>query len=266
MNKCTLCNTNSTLLFPLKVLEGPVIKYCFSCEIAFTDPPPILPEYEIMDFHLNTKEDEKFHHILTEVNDLSADWKELIEIQISLITKYIPPKENILEIGCGEGILLGQLKTKSYNLTGIEPSNNAAKRAKTRGLEIVQGSFPSVELNKSFNLVVMSQVFEHIKDLVPFIKEIKKIIPSGYLMLTQTNYKGLIPLVKKEKWYAWVPDQHYWHFTLNGLTKLLLKHNFEMIDYKYSSLVHPHNLLYKLAKLKSNWQDQFTVLYKLREE
>jgi 2-polyprenyl-3-methyl-5-hydroxy-6-metoxy-1,4-benzoquinol methylase len=233
--------------------------------MAFTDPEPVMPIYKNMDFHQSAKEFEINYDNLTEFNELHYDWRRLIEIQSSFIIKNLPEEANILEIGCGEGILLNELKKKGFSVTGVEPSKTAVIRSKKRNLNIIMGSFPGVKINESFDLVVLSQVLEHIPNLPTFICEIKKKIPSGYLLLTQTNFKGLFPSILKAQWYGWVPEQHFWHFTLEGLTKYLGKFGFKRIGYKYSSLVHPHNFLYKVASLNGSWQDQFTVLYKLEE-
>jgi 2-polyprenyl-3-methyl-5-hydroxy-6-metoxy-1,4-benzoquinol methylase len=272
MQRCILCDIgiNNKRHIKTKLINhksiGQRIYLCSNCLIAFTYPPPKLPVYEYLDFHLYTKGNEFFNNHLTEISELPSDWEKLIEVQTSIVINFLPSGARILEIGCGEGILLNELNICGFSVCGIEPSNSAYIRAKDRNLNIINGSFPDVRIEGYFDLVVMSQVLEHIKDLDAFIDEIKRIIPYGYLLLTQTNFKGLIPYIQKEKWYGWVPEQHFWHFTLKGLTGLLAKHDFEMVENKYSSLCHPHNLLYKIAALKSNWQDQFTVLYKLKTD
>lgn len=270
MQRCLLCDSeifikrNKEHFLLLDVTREQSIYFCNKCLIAFTYPPIRQIVYENLDFHLCTKVNGSPNDHLTEINELPYDWRKLIEIQTSIIINNLPRKANILEIGCGEGILLNELKKKEFSVNGIEPSNKACERAKIRNLNIIKGSFPDVKITKTFDLVIMSQVLEHICDLDHFINEIRQIIPFGYLLLTQTNFKGLIPTIQKSNWYAWVPEQHFWHFTLKGLTILMSKYNFERIEYKYSSLVHPHNLLYKIATLKENWQDQFTVLFKLK--
>jgi 2-polyprenyl-3-methyl-5-hydroxy-6-metoxy-1,4-benzoquinol methylase len=264
MQKCLLCNVEVNGNWQNDKLLKCSIYSCRNCLIAFTYPQPEQPVYENLDFHLCTKESDVNSQKLTELSELPYDWSTLIKLQTSIIARNLQPNTRIFEIGCGEGILLYELSRMGYNVSGIEPSISAFERAGIRELNIIKGSFPVVQPEGHFDLIIMSQVLEHIRDIEDFIIKIKKFLPGGYLLLTQTNYKGLIPFVQKEKWYGWVPDQHYWHFTLKGLTGFLAKHDFEIVEYGYSSLSHPHNLLYKIAALKSNWQDQFTVLYKLK--
>lgn len=236
---------------------------CTVCKIAFTFPTPIIPDYEKMDFHskteiANTEE-------LTSIKDLPFDWQKLIEIQIEMIQNNFSEDQNILEIGCGEGILLRELqKNKFQNLHGIEPSDTAALRAQKSGLDITNEYFNDETISKKFDLIIMSHVFEHIQDIKEFIPKLKNVLnEKGGIMLTQTNFKGLIPTIQKEDWYAWVPEQHFWHFTPKGIKQLFSTFGFDCTHLKYSSLVHPHDTYYKIGKLFPKLQDQFIILLKL---
>ena len=251
---CPFCNKNSKV-----IIKDPDFDICIckKCSIAFTVPPPKPPEYENMDFNASINNDEQKYK-----ENLPVDWIELIEIQCELIKKNLQPGSTILEIGCGEGILLYELKKNGYQVLGIEPSQNGCKKANQKGIEVIQGSFPNVKIDTKFNLIIMSHVLEHIFDLEQTILKIKEFIPNGYLMLTQSNFKGLIPRIKKNEWYAWVPDQHFWHFSLKGLKNYLKKYQLKKINHKYNSLVHPHGRLYRLSKLIPRYMDQFTILLK----
>jgi SAM-dependent methyltransferase len=242
------------------------IVHCSDCNIAFTFPPPVIPDYTDLDFHSAAAKSDDATEKLTEVSDLPHDWKWMIAIQRKMAEHHLQKNKRILEIGCGEGILLAELSTLGFDVTGIEPSRSASRRAAQRGLKVLNGSFPETNPEGKFDLVIMSQVLEHIFDIETFIESLKSLTSAENLLFTQTNFRGLIPRFLGQQWYAWVPDQHYWHFTLKGLTKILSRHNFELVDYKYSSLVHPHNILYKIASLRESWYDQFTAIYSLKKD
>ena len=234
---------------------------CKECQIAKTQPPPTLPDYEEMDFHFRENEVE-----FIQPKDLPEDWQRSISIQEKMITDHLPKGSKITEIGCGEGLFLNELQKHGFRTFGIEPSVSAAKRGATRGIGINRGYFPVVKPDELQDLFILSHVLEHIEEPVSFIDAIsEKLKPGGYILLAQTNYRGFIPRLQKEKWYAWVPEHHYWHFTLNGLTTLMEKKKFKRKDYKYSSLVHKHDLQYKIAEWKESWIDQFIVLFKKEE-
>ncbi len=156
------------------------------------------------------------------------------------------------------------LRTNGFkNIEGFEPSKTATARARKRNLEITNEYFSNSMAKTKYDLIIMSHVFEHIEKLDYFLNDLSKSLnKSGSIMFTQTNYKGIMPMVQKQNWYAWVPEQHFWHFTLKGLTKLMQKNNFHLLTHSYSSLVHPNNFLYKISLLKESFKDQFISIYK----
>jgi SAM-dependent methyltransferase len=260
VKSCMLCGSDKLSII-LKASDYRIVE-CKECKIAFTDPAPSLPDYEAMDFH--SKDDIANVEHLTSVEDLPYDWKRLINQQLEIISTHFFKDAAILEIGCGEGILLDTLQKNGFtNIEGVEPSKTAALRAKKKGLTINNTYFDSSTATKKYDLVMMAHVFEHIENPYKLLEQVQQVLnESGYIMLTQTNYKGLLPRLQKRNWYAWVPDQHYWHFTPESLNIMFKKLDFTVSELNYCSLVHPHTKLYKLAKLIPSWRDQFILLAK----
>jgi SAM-dependent methyltransferase len=257
MISCPLCKNNHTrLIFSDK---GTKIYSCVNCTNAFTFPPPVTPEYESMDFH--SKEVIDLNTPLANIDELHPTWQKAIRKQVDLISSF--PMKNILEIGCGEGILLSELKKREFAVFGIEPSTTAAARAMKRDIPILNGYFPSVNFSdKKFDLVILSHVLEHIEDPIEFISALKKSLsPNGRVLFVNTNYKGLLPVLFKKKWYAWEVEQHYWHFTPKGLVKILKPLGFAPEKLEYSSLISHIPLIPGLvAKLLPGQQDQFHLV------
>ena len=152
------------------------------------------------------------------------------------------------------------LSQNGYRVTGIEPSIRAAELARQSGLNVVTGSFPGEKMPSSFDGAVMSHVFEHIRELRSFLDATRRLIPRGILLLTQSHWKGWMPRIQGEKWHAWAPDYHFWHFTPKGLKLLLEKENWKTDQIEYSSLSHGDRILSLAGEIIPWLGDQFHLI------
>ena len=99
---------------------------------------------------------------------------------------------NIIDVGCGGGILSEPLKRLGASVTGIDASETAIQSArlhsKKSNLEInyLVGTIDSlIEQKKLYDLVIASEVIEHVQDPNDFIKGLKKLVlPQGKIILT----------------------------------------------------------------------------------
>jgi 2-polyprenyl-3-methyl-5-hydroxy-6-metoxy-1,4-benzoquinol methylase len=233
---------------------------CKHCTNAFTAPAPGAIPYEAMDFHAGTVQDGGSEQ-LKSLADLPYEWKFSIERQVSILRKAVPAGGRILEVGCGEGLLAGELVRAGYDVTGIEPSPSASGRAARRGVKVFTGYFPHPQAGGPYHAVVMSHVLEHIEDPLRTLQQLNAALaPGGLLLLIQTNYRGILPRKWKENWYAWVPDQHFWHFTPKGLTYLARQCGFKAVQNEYSSLVHGSHPYETYTRYLPFLRDQFHLL------
>src|SRR5262249_12818632 len=73
----------------------------------------------------------------------------------------------ICEIGCGNGDLLVALKALGHHVVGVEPSENARRRATASGLDVVAGyaeDLPEEVKGRSIGGVIMSMVLDSCSD------------------------------------------------------------------------------------------------------
>ena len=122
--------------------------------------------------------------------------KVLTEGQAYPISDKQPLKNlNIIDVGCGGGILSEPLKRLGARITGIDASETAIQSARLHSeksnLEInyLVGTIDSlIEQKKVYDLVIASEVIEHVKDPNDFIKGLKKLLtPKGKIILTTLN-------------------------------------------------------------------------------
>jgi SAM-dependent methyltransferase len=83
----------------------------------------------------------------------------------------IKPTDNVLEIGCGEGIFGSMIQCRSF--TGLEFSDDAIEKAKRKGLKVLKQSIQehAQHHHEEYDVVCYFQVLEHIKDPGGFIRQ-----------------------------------------------------------------------------------------------
>ncbi|XP_050091089.1 ubiquinone biosynthesis O-methyltransferase [Anopheles aquasalis] len=134
---------------------------------------------------------------------------------------------NILEVGCGGGILSEKLARLHANVVGIDPSEKlisvASEHAKeSRDLipDHIQYHVETIEVHASknperYDAVVASEVLEHVGDKVAFIEQcVSALKPGGSIFITTLNKtpaSWLGAIVGAEYIFKLVPEEtHDW--------------------------------------------------------
>jgi ubiquinone/menaquinone biosynthesis C-methylase UbiE len=103
------------------------------------------------------------------------------------ILKLIEDKDTIVDIGCGEGILIEKLAEKFPRKTilGIDPSNENVDICKSHNLNVYPGNVYGLPLeDSSVECVLFIEVIEHLDGPELAIKEIKRVLKKdGSLIL-----------------------------------------------------------------------------------
>jgi SAM-dependent methyltransferase len=90
--------------------------------------------------------------------------------------------ENVLDVGCGNGALLGLLQQNGKRAFGIEPNGALTKLAAARhpGLSILQETGSELRrFGRRFDTVTIIDVLEHIEDDVTQLRRIFDVLTDG---------------------------------------------------------------------------------------
>ena len=142
--------------------------------------------------------------------------------EFKVISKLIDEKTRVLDVGCGDGILMEYLsKNKVVDVRGLEISKEKVKKCLSNGLAVIEGNaeydlkqFPDL----SFDYVILSQTLQAfmspenvIKDLLRVGKKVIVTIPNfgHWKVRLDLLFKGEMPITKNlpYEWYN-TPNLH----------------------------------------------------------
>jgi 2-polyprenyl-3-methyl-5-hydroxy-6-metoxy-1,4-benzoquinol methylase len=151
---------------------------------------------------------------------------DFLEFLSSCIDRDSIRSSTVLEIGCGNGYLLSQLKEKGARILGIEPGQQAITGANKFGVEIIRDVFPSTQIeNKKFDIITHYCVLEHITDPDDFLNvHLKHLKENGKIIAAVPDCSEYI----RDAEISIFTHEHYSYFTANSLNKLFEKNGFSV--------------------------------------
>jgi 2-polyprenyl-3-methyl-5-hydroxy-6-metoxy-1,4-benzoquinol methylase len=132
---------------------------------------------------------------------------------------FLNPKvKNILEIGCGGCVVLSELKTLGYEVMGIDSSPFAKSEGQKKGVDVIQGFFPGVDIKNKFDLIFHVDVLEHIDDYIGFLRsQYDQLNEDGLLVVNVPDASESIGLGD----FSIAMHQHLNYFSENSLRQVL---------------------------------------------
>ena len=205
---------------------------------------------------VNKKEIEKFSNMADEWWDPHGKFKPLHKfnpIRIKYIKENIirqfkiknknKPLSgiNILDIGCGGGLLSEPMCRLGADVTGIDASIKNIKisklHAKKDNLKInyICSSPEKLKISKKFDVILNMEIVEHVEDISFFLKSCSKLLNKNGLMFVATINKTLksyvFAIVGAEYILRWLPiGTHEWEKFVKpeDLKKILAKNNLSL--------------------------------------
>ncbi len=138
----------------------------------------------------------------------------------------------LLDVGCGAGNFLALMQSKGWDVEGQEVDHKASETAlKTYGIRIRVGRLEDIGYpDDNFDAVVMSHVIEHINDPIAILKECRRILkPGGMLVVVTPNVESFGHRYFKSSYLGLDPPRHLYLFTQRSLRHIAKTAGF--VDY-----------------------------------
>ena len=187
---------------------------------------------------INKEEIQKFSKLADEWWDVNGKFKPLhmfnpirIEYILDEITKHfkldkktkLPLKNlNILDIGCGGGLISEPMARLGGNVTGIDAAEKnikiASLHSKESNLKIryLENSPEQLKEKEKFDIILNLEIVEHVENLDLYLQSCYDLLKRNGLMFTATINRTLISYIKAiigaEYVLRWLPiGTHDWN-------------------------------------------------------
>ena len=214
--------------------EEYMLQHCTACSFVFTQDVPSQEEigtyYASQNYisHSNTQKGivNNLYHKVRKIT--LASKRKLVE-NITGITKG-----NHLDVGCGTGAFLNEMKTAGWNITGLEPDDTARKNAQELFNIQPQASHELFNLSvENYDAITMWHVLEHVHQLHEYVAQLKILLkPKGKLFIAVPNYTAYDADHYQRFWAAYDVPRHLYHFSPDSMRVLMEKHGLQVLQTK----------------------------------
>ena len=164
----------------------------------------------------------------------------------------------VLEIGCNDGILLQNFKSKNINCIGIEPSKNVATKAEEKGIRVITEFFNPDTVSKiekefqKIDAILSANVICHIPDVNSIFSGVKKILKNNGVFIFEEPY--LLDIIKKNS-FDQIYDEHVFLFSVMSVSFLAKKHDLELFFVEHQE-THGGSMRYTIGHKGQNIIDK----------
>src|SRR6056300_1368548 len=179
--------------------------------------------------------------------------------EFKIISDLIEKNTRVLDVGCGDGILMEYLKyNKEIDIRGIEISKDNVQKCLSKGLTVIEGDAEKDLLqfpDSSFDFVILSQTLQAFLNPEIVIKELLRVGKKAIVTIPNFGFwkvrlhlliKGTMPITKTlpDQWYD-TPNLHM--CTIKDFVYFVRSRNFKIfkslaLNEKNISLINNNNL------------------------
>jgi SAM-dependent methyltransferase len=229
---CNLCGADDfAVVFPKGFAQLHRIVRCDRCGLMYANPQ------EAVDCDSFASDDHAAPYDPEAPGNRQYSQKQRAQLPdneraLRALNELFPQRGKLLEIGSFMGIFLNHIRADGWDVTGLEPYRPVADYARSQyGLKIIEALLPAAGLpDGGFDAVVMLHVIEHMPDPSQNLREIRRILrPGGVLVVETPRFDSLMFKIfgRRERSISNC-NGHIFFFTVPTLRQLIEKNGFEV--------------------------------------
>lgn len=226
--RCWCGAESASALFSARSVEGHTFHYiqCDRCGVVIQHPMVAeekLPQYYAPEYYGSGNK--KF------IGPVARFVSFFQEGRARLLSRLLTRRARVLDVGCGDGGFLEQLRARGFQTEGTEWTPESAKRA-ARGSDAPIHAGDLLELNlpmESYHCVTLWHVFEHLREPAAALERILELLKTGgYLVMSMPNQESWQAKALGPAWFHLDPPRHLYGFGPRSISRLLRKKGFRI--------------------------------------
>ena len=218
---CPICGSSSGF-YARK--SGHDLWRCRSCAFMYVDPLPEIGELYSEGYFTGGSS----NHGYTSYDVDKVPMIPAFHTYLDRIKELLPGTGKLLDVGAATGFFVDIATKEGFDAEGVEISAYAAASGRAKGLRILTGTLADISAQKTFDVITMFDVIEHVRDpRADLLHARARLRQGGLLVLNTPDAGSLYARVLGERWHLIVPPEHLDYFTRRAMRILLEQTGFE---------------------------------------
>lgn len=180
--------------------------------------------------------------------------------------KMVEKGQKVLDIACGDGLLLRALAQKGALVSGVDISEEGVRKCKEKGLDVSVVDIATESLpfpDQTFDTVIMLDVLEHLYVPQELLGEATR-VSKKYIIISVPNFNSLPARLQVLR--GKVPENnrpnkgHVFWFTYDNLTKMCKQNNLNIAEFRTNTFFENRFLFGDITRFLA---DMFPALFAL---
>jgi 2-polyprenyl-3-methyl-5-hydroxy-6-metoxy-1,4-benzoquinol methylase len=159
--------------------------------------------------------------------------------KVKSLNRHLPPHSLIMDVGPGTGEfleLLGRFGDPSWELCGVDFSEEAVRSVRELGIEAVHARFEALDWHgPAPAAITMNQVIEHLDDPAAVLAKAHQMLaPNGVIFIETPSIDGWdYRIFRRRYWGGWHTPRHWVLYNETTLGDLMERSGFAVVEVDY---------------------------------